>query len=196
MEQQQKPSRKVRMSVGLFEKGLTILNVLKQTYPKCFFEPGKEKPLKKGILLDLLQASGLSFESPSYQAITAAINIYTSTLSYRVGLIREDAVRIDLEGNEVEPINLRERTQAKIEKMNFEWKLSMAEAVMAKDIRKQAGFHYARDRKRKEAKKATMSTVEMADKSDVINTEAVSALPVKKETMPKIVFKKRLSQGV
>ena len=78
------------------------LELLYKHFPKAFIKEGDCKPLKVGILDDLkpliADIPGLSISK-----VRAAVRFYTSRLRYFFAM-REGAMRIDLEGNEVEPV--------------------------------------------------------------------------------------------
>lgn len=79
------------------------LEMLYTRFPKAFIKEGDCKPLKVGILDDLKpkieEITGLSVSK-----VRAAVRFYTSRLRYFYAM-REGAMRVDLEGNEVEPVN-------------------------------------------------------------------------------------------
>ena len=130
--------RNVHLTVGLYKSGLAVLEILEKQFPKCFFARGHEKPLKKGIITDLINFNGLKIDNSevSHRAITAALQIYTTSLSYRFAIIEDGSKRIDLEGNEVEEVTEKERIQAKGEKkLQFIVEMTKDEFEKFKEIR-------------------------------------------------------------
>lgn len=79
------------------------LEMLYTRFPKAFIKEGDCKPLKVGILDDLKpkieEINGLSVSK-----VRAAVRFYTSRLRYFYAM-REGAMRVDLDGNEVEPVS-------------------------------------------------------------------------------------------
>lgn len=78
------------------------LELLYQHFPKAFIKEGDCKPLKVGILEDLKPLIA-GIEGLSISKVRAAVRIYTTRLRYFYA-VREGAMRIDLNGNEIEPV--------------------------------------------------------------------------------------------
>lgn len=78
------------------------LELLYQHFPKAFIKEGDCKPLKVGILEDLKPLIA-GIEGLSISKVRAAVRIYTTRLRYFYA-VREGVMRIDLNGNEVEPV--------------------------------------------------------------------------------------------
>ena len=78
------------------------LELLYQHFPKAFIKEGDCKPLKVGILEDLKPLIA-DIEGLSISKVRAAVRIYTTRLRYFYA-VREGAMRIDLNGNEIEPV--------------------------------------------------------------------------------------------
>lgn len=79
------------------------LELLYKHFPQAFIKEGDCKPLKVGILEDLKPKIG-EIEGLSVSKVRAAVRFYTSRLRYFYAM-REGAMRIDLEGNEIEPVS-------------------------------------------------------------------------------------------
>lgn len=78
------------------------LELLYQHFPKAFIKEGDCKPLKVGILEDLKPLIA-GIEGLSISKVRAAVRVYTTRLRYFYA-VREGAMRVDLNGNEVEPV--------------------------------------------------------------------------------------------
>ncbi len=98
------------------------LEQLYDKFPKAFLREGDAKPLKVGILDDLKK------ELPNIPGMTmsklrAAVRMYCTRLRYLYNM-REGVMRIDLEGNEVEPVTAEHGQYAKerFEEINEERK--------------------------------------------------------------------------
>lgn len=145
-------TRNVQMNSNLYQAGVAMLDYLATIYPNCFFPRGYERPLKKGILKDLLESAGDAFDAKSNRILVAALQIYTCALSYRASLIAKDAKRINLQGTEIEPVTEKERLLAKGEKkLRFNWHLSLPEIVELKNLKAEKA-KYNTLRKKKENK--------------------------------------------
>lgn len=79
------------------------LELLYKHFPKAFIKEGDCKPLKVGILEDLKPRIS-DIEGLSVSKVRAAVRFYTSRLRYFYAM-REGAMRIDLDGNEIEPVS-------------------------------------------------------------------------------------------
>lgn len=78
------------------------LELLYVHFPKAFIKEGDCKPLKVGILEDLKPLIA-DIEGLSISKVRAAVRVYTTRLRYFYS-VREGAQRVDLNGNEVEPV--------------------------------------------------------------------------------------------
>lgn len=78
------------------------LELLYVHFPKAFIKEGDCKPLKIGILEDLKPLIA-NIEGLSISKVRAAVRVYTTRLRYFYS-VREGAQRVDLNGNEVEPV--------------------------------------------------------------------------------------------
>lgn len=78
------------------------LELLYVHFPKAFIKEGDCKPLKIGILEDLKPLIA-DIEGLSISKVRAAVRIYTTRLRYFYS-VREGAMRVDLNGNEVEAV--------------------------------------------------------------------------------------------
>jgi len=123
------------MTTNHFESGLIYLEGLRKKYPLCFFTPGYEKPLKKDIFQELLALSKLADEELSISLIRSALRIYTSSLSYRAGMIKEYSHRIGLDGEIVCPVTAEERTHAKYRPLELHWKLSDSDKPLVSELK-------------------------------------------------------------
>ena len=65
-------TRNVQMNSNLYQAGVAMLDYLATIYPNCFFPRGYERPLKKGILKDLLESAGDAFDAKSNRILVAA----------------------------------------------------------------------------------------------------------------------------
>ncbi len=96
-------SAKVESETGTHQEHVKeALELLYQHFPKAFIKEGDCKPLKVGILEDLKPLIA-DIEGLSISKVRAAVRIYTTRLRYFYA-VREGAMRIDLNGNEVEPV--------------------------------------------------------------------------------------------
>ena len=91
--------------MGKKEQSLELLDILRKTFPKSFFQKGKEKPLKIGVHLDVLQASKLFDSALDEKLLRHALRMYTLSYTYQVAVAAPGAVRIDLLGDVVEPVS-------------------------------------------------------------------------------------------
>ena len=78
------------------------LALLCKHFPKAFVKDGECKPLKVGILEDLKPLIA-NIEGLSISKVRAAVRVYTTRLRYFYA-VREGAMRVDVQGNEVEPV--------------------------------------------------------------------------------------------
>lgn len=97
------PAAKAESETGTHQEHVKeALELLYQHFPKAFIKEGDCKPLKVGILEDLKPLIA-GIEGLSISKVRAAVRIYTTRLRYFYA-VREGAMRIDLNGNEVEPV--------------------------------------------------------------------------------------------
>lgn len=75
-----------------------VVAYLAERFPLCFILEGEAKPLKIGIFQDLA-ARLADDEKVSKTQLRAALRLYTSSWRYLYG-VKENAVRIDLDGQE------------------------------------------------------------------------------------------------
>ena len=117
-----------------------IKKELERLYPNCFFPIGFEKPLKVGIMEDLLDVRETLDVNPipTEEELKASILIYTGCLSYRINLIREGSMRIDLEGNAIGVVTNDERLSAKTNPLFPQWKLTPEELTIFREQRERA----------------------------------------------------------
>lgn len=123
------------MTTNHFESGLIYLEGLRKKYPQCFFAQGYEKPLKKDIFQELFALSKLANEELAINLIRSALRIYTSSLSYRAGMIKEGSERIGLDGEIVCPVTAEERTHAKYRPLELHWKLNTTDKPLVKELK-------------------------------------------------------------
>lgn len=91
-----------------------VLSFLQERYPKCFFLQGKAKPLKIGIFQDLasdLAADSSASELVSKRALRICLRHYTGSWRY-LACVKEGASRVDLHGNDVEPVEAEHASHA------------------------------------------------------------------------------------
>ncbi len=112
-------------TLELYQQAVLLGEQLRKTFSKCFFSPGQEKPLKAGIFHDLIVRLKQLSPASDKKVIRAFMIIYTSSISYRAALIMSNAVRIDLDGNECEPVTSKERYKAKITTRKIRWTLEV-----------------------------------------------------------------------
>jgi sRNA-binding protein len=131
---------KTQLTLELYETACQIRKELERLYPNCFFPIGSEKPLKVGIMEDLLEVrETLDINPiPTEEELKASILTYTGCLSYRVNLIREGSMRIDLEGNVVGAVTDDERLSAKTKPLFPQWKLTPEELTIFREQRERA----------------------------------------------------------
>lgn len=79
------------------------LELLYVHFPKAFIKEGDCKPLKVGILEDLKSRIS-NIEGLSISKVRAAVRVYTTRLRYFYS-VREGAMRVDLDGNEIEAVS-------------------------------------------------------------------------------------------
>ena len=129
--------KNVKLNVELFDKAIAIRKELERIYPKCFFPVGSEKPLKVGIRNDLLAVrEHLDINPiPTEEELSVSILSYVGNLSYRVSLAREGSVRVDLEGNETEPVSDNDRLTAKTKPLIVPWELTEEETTTINEQR-------------------------------------------------------------
>lgn len=87
------------------------LELLYVHFPKAFIKEGDCKPLKIGILEDLKPLIA-NIEGLSISKVRAAVRVYTTRLRYFYS-VREGAQRVDLNGNEVEPVTVEHAEYAR-----------------------------------------------------------------------------------
>ena len=124
----------ILFTLDLYDTGFKIRKELERIYPKCFFPVGLEKPLKVGIMEDLLGVRNkLDINpTPTEEELKASILVYTGSLSYRAALIREGAKRIDLEGNIGTLVTDNEKLTAKTRHLAPKWKLTDEELAIVR----------------------------------------------------------------
>ena len=95
------------------DKALKAKEVLAQLYPHCF-KPDGEKPipLQLKIAKELKKLRQHNPSIPSNSAINNFLSIYSTSKEYIKCLQEPDAMRIDLEGNPVEPVSEKHRAFA------------------------------------------------------------------------------------
>ena len=118
---------KIKFNQNLYQDFLKLRKELKETFPKCFFDPGTEKPLKIGIFHDLMARLGGLPQAPSKRLVKLFMGVYTNSIFYRIALIIPNAMRVDLDGNEVGMISQEERFNAKIIFKTIVWDLDESE---------------------------------------------------------------------
>ena len=179
----------ILFTLELYDAGFRIRKELERLYPKCFFPVGLEKPLKIGIMEDLLairEALNIT-PTPTEEELRAAILIYTGCLSYRVSLILDGSARVDLEGNECGVVTDAERLIAKSRPLTPHWKLTDEELNIVREKRQEA---YQR-RERYLADKEQQESQIDSDMDEQVGTlENASSQPIevgKSEPQPEIV---------
>lgn len=138
---------RIQLTLELYEAGYRIRKELEKLYPNCFFPIGSEKPLKIGIMEDLLAIrEELKLDPiPTEDELKTSILVYTGSLSYRASLIRDSSTRIDLDGNAVDSVTADERLMAKNKPLAPLWKLTPEEWNIAQ-ARKQETEKLRRER--------------------------------------------------
>lgn len=91
------------------------LALLCKYFPQAFIAEGNAKPLKIGIFKDLKTAIA-GKEGLTLSKVRAALRLYTTRLKYFYCL-KEGAMRVDLDGHEVEPVTAEHAAFA-LEKFN------------------------------------------------------------------------------
>lgn len=87
------------------------LEVLYEHFPKAFIKEGDAKPLKVGILEDL-KARLDELPGVTMSKLRGAVRMYASRLRY-LYTVREGVMRVDLEGNDTEPVSADHAKYAK-----------------------------------------------------------------------------------
>ena len=125
----------ILFTLNLYDTAFKIRKELEKIYPNCFFSVGLEKPLKVGIMEDLLAVRDkLNINpTPTEEELKASILLYTGSLSYRAALIREEARRIDLEGNIGTLVTDNEKLTAKTRYLAPKWKLTDEELAIVRE---------------------------------------------------------------
>lgn len=118
---------KIKFNQNLYQDFLKLNIKLKEIFPKCFFDSGAEKPLKIGIFYDLMAKLNELPEAPSKKLVKLFMSTYTNSIFYRIALITPNAMRIDLDGNEVGMVSPEERFNAKIIFKTIIWDLERDE---------------------------------------------------------------------
>jgi sRNA-binding protein len=111
-KEQQNSKEKPNPLENSYEKKKRVLasvKCLKKTYPKCF-DRKNPKPLKKGIMNDILQ-QGLWKQSKT--SLKHAISFYVGSPLYHQAIL-EGNFRINLNGENVEEVNESEKEYSKI----------------------------------------------------------------------------------
>jgi len=90
------------------KRGFISVKWLEKTYPKCFNRKNP-KPLKKGIMQDILVEGRWTESKTSLRAI---ISFYVASPLYHQAILRE-SFRYDLRGNKVEDIRESEKEFSK-----------------------------------------------------------------------------------
>ncbi len=184
---------RIELTLELYEVGCRIRKDLERLYPNCFFSIGSEKPLKIGIMEDLLKIrEELKIEPmPSEDELMTSILIYTGSLSYRAGLIRDGSVRIDLDGNVVDEVTDDQRLIAKNRPLAPLWKLTSEEVDIlkkreeeAKKLRRERYLSYNTPQKSEVSDIPTEQSIPLKDESEDENTAVEKQL---KESEPEIV---------
>lgn len=133
--EKKKPNQTLLMTINQYDVGRKFLDLMRVQYPNCFYPAGYEKPLCKTIGSDLYDKAGTIETDLAKNAITAALRIYTSSLSYRAGVIREESERVNLQGEVTEPVTDEERTHAKFRALQLNWKLSASERPLVNALK-------------------------------------------------------------
>ncbi|MGL4827619.1 MAG: RNA chaperone ProQ [Vibrionaceae bacterium] len=92
--------------------GKQIIEFLAERFPLCFTLEGEAKPLKIGIFKDLTQRLA-DCDQLSKTQLRASLRLYTSSWRYLHGM-RENAQRIDLDGNFCGELELEHVEHAKL----------------------------------------------------------------------------------
>lgn len=130
-----------------------ILAFLAETFPKCFTLQGEAKPLKLDIFDDLTNALADN-DKLSRTQLRRALRVYTSNWRYLHGF-REGAFRIDLQGENVAPVEAEHIAYAQERLAESKAKAAekrVAEAkAKAKKVRKEKPVKARRPQQRKPA---------------------------------------------
>lgn len=111
-----------------FEHVQETLALLCKYFPKAFIASGDARPLKIGIFDDLRTAIA-GRPDLSISKVRAALRLYTTRLRY-LYCLKEGAMRVDLEGREVEPVNAEHASfaQEKFKEINGRRKAALKNA--------------------------------------------------------------------
>lgn len=122
------------------------LEILYKEFPKAFIKEGDAKPLKLGIFDDIKNRVP-NIEGLTITKVRAALRAYTSRLKYYYAL-KNNTMRIDLDGNEVEPVSKEHLDFAisKIEEANQKKKANKALYKDKKDFKNKKDFKDNKDR--------------------------------------------------
>ena len=92
-----------------------IRKLLAEKYPNCFVdEGGQPKPLKIGIIDEIYDALNVSApDLISRRSLKFFLSIYTSSSEYINAMVQDGAMRIGLDGANVEPVSDKNREDAK-----------------------------------------------------------------------------------
>lgn len=183
---------RITFNLNLYREALVLGKQLQVTFPKCFFPIGQEKPLKTGIFHDLIAKRNALSPIPNKKVLRAFMMIYTSSISYRASLITPNAIRVDLNGNECEPVTAKERYKAKITTRKIIWTLERdgyeAEQAKAKAKLKE------QSKKPKETAKPESKIItkkEIPDDANKKNPHNRPTPSISKKSVPVVVKKKR-----
>ena len=185
---------KIKFNQNLYQDFLKLRKELKETFPKCFFDPGTEKPLKIGIFHDLMARLGGLPQAPSKRLVKLFMGVYTNSIFYRIALIIPNAMRVDLDGNEVGIVSPEERFNAKIIFKTIIWDLDEGELEQYK---KEKAVRLSRllqkAEKSKEIIKPNHNVKNEAKCKQPKNTKtaAFSSKPIVTKNNPIIIIKKK-----
>lgn len=102
------------------QQRIRALQWLQQQFPAAFDTSLRIRPLKIGIVEDIMQYSTQASEhNISRSKLREAIRFHTQRLDYLVSLKLQE-IRIDLQGNPIEPVSQEDAQQAarKIKKLS------------------------------------------------------------------------------
>ena len=92
-----------------------IRDLLEDKYPKCFVKHGQiPKPIKIGVKEEIYNSLKKQYpDIVSRKVLTAHLAMYTASEEYLKCILVDGAMRVDLDGNPVEPISDEHKEAAK-----------------------------------------------------------------------------------
>lgn len=107
-------AQKIYMTEERVERATKVKDLVEKLYPLCFKgEEAEPMPLKKDINKDIRKLREQYPNIIANKSIEHFLTIYTLSEAYLKNFYAPDAVRIDLDGNTVEPISDEDKRFAK-----------------------------------------------------------------------------------